>query len=145
MAKNLNDITPDLKLFINKHRSKKVMGGIANKGKELIFTRTRTAGTDSNDQKLKPLKPSTIAAKIRKGRAQPKKSRLTDSKGMLDSMASVGRTGLGIIFFKSSAMSDRARYNEEKGRVFFDISPKDERKLGQHIRDIYRKLLNLEI
>ncbi len=127
--------------YVHKLESRGNMNKIAKEGGRIIKTRTRTSGKDINDQKFKELEPSTIKAKIRNKRKQPSKSRLTDTGEMLNSIMGKGiKRGLGLIFLRDSEMEKRLEYNKENGREFLEISRRDERKLTNFIRDIFRKV-----
>lgn len=142
-----NEVTDKLKGLITKMESASTMRIIAKEGKDLIFNRSRVAGTDSKDAKFTDLDPKTVKTKKRLGRKLPKKSRVTDTGEMLDSITSKGKKKVGTIYFNDSKMSERAGF-VEKGKVprpFFDLSPKDRSKLGKFIFELYRKLTGTNV
>ena len=130
----------DLSKFVDSLTKKNNMAKIAKEGASIVKRRTRTAGRDVFDKPLKPLAEGTVRQKRKKGRPQPKKSRLTDSGAMLDSLdGKAVADGKGIVYLKDSEEIKKASWNEKLGRIFFGISNKDERKLSNFIKDLLRK------
>lgn len=145
---DINNLVPDLKEFIGAFEKKSHIGNITREAARLIIYRTRVAGRDVDDNLFDGLAEST--KKIKRKNKRSTKSRLTDTKEMLNAIKGkvIGK-GEGMVFFNSKEMEDRAAWNElgdskrnRPSRVFFGLSPKDKRKLSNFIRDLYRKTTN---
>jgi len=130
----------ELNKYIKSFTKKRNMNKIAKEGASIIKRRTRTAGNDINDEKLKKLADSTIRQKRKKGRPQPKKSRLTDTGDMLDAIQGESKKdNSGSIYLNDINEIKKTSWNEKMGRKYFGISPKDEIKLSIFINALFRK------
>ena len=144
---NSKKLQSDLLKFTQRFLNKRNMARIAKEGAKIIKTRTRIAGRDVNDRPLLPLEEETVRRKRKQGRRSPKKSRLTDSKVMLDSLKTRAERGESTVFLDPSQVAKaignetlRLKDGAPKFRVFFGLSPSDKIKLEIFIRLLYRKI-----
>lgn len=130
---------------------KKNIGEFEFVGKDVVETiqrRTRVGKGVSNGE-LKPLNPLSESYKIQRQKlkldatAKPNRSNLTQTGQMLrDIVYSLTGTTFSF-FFKSELSSNKAVWNADKGRVFFELSKSElnglSRKVSAKIREILRK------
>lgn len=106
--------------------------------KTLLVKRT-TEGKDPDLKVFKKYRPSTIAAKEKKGK-QTAPPNLTDTGNMLQSITTsvekIGNQVIGRIF--SIGFSDRIRHNEELGRTFLGLDKNQRLRLKEKIANLIK-------
>jgi hypothetical protein len=100
--------------------------------------------TGASNTKLKPLSEKYIIKRANSDineNTTPKKSNLTFTGDMLNSIMGVQNGLRFIFFFGTTAADDKARWNTEKGRRFFDLSSSERNGLQRQISQIMRESL----
>lgn len=158
-------VESDLKAFqekieraLNQLTSNATLAPIANDLSEIIRRRTRLGKgvdvTGGDNVKLKDLATSTIRSRLSKKRrgllsekTAPKKSNLTETAQMLDSLK--GRAINQLIEVKPTGARKGgltniqvAAYNEEKGRKFLNLSKQDIKQLTAVMQDSFNSIVN---
>lgn len=91
--------------------------------------------------KLKPLSDKYMSQRKKmnlSGETTVKRSNLTQTGEMLDSIVGKRRGNIFTFFFKNAFSDSKARWADELGRPFFDLLPSEEKGLRRKISAIMR-------
>jgi hypothetical protein len=122
------------------------MEEVAKVAKDIVIERTsRGFGVDKSEgkkERLKALSPRYKKQRRRlkkagklSGETTPNKSNLTQTRQMLNSVASKALTGVGIVYIDNSEARDKAEYQEDAGRKFMNLSKTETKQLVKLIEE----------
>lgn len=124
--------------------SRNNMQKIANTAKAMVIDRTAKGygvpQPEGPKERLKGLSESTKKRRNRLKRqgklsseTTPKKSNLTESRHMLDSVRAKATTGEATVYLSNSEANKKAKYQEDSGRIFMNLSKNEVNKIKKEI------------